>query len=286
MSSPFPPRSCAVILSTYNSPALLEKVLWGYTVQSTSRFSIVVADDGSGPQTQQLIQNFQQRGQLQIQHIWHEDRGFRKTEILNRAIMATEADFLIFSDGDCIPTPTFVADHQRLCTPGTFVAGTLLRLSAAATAAVDEEAIQSGRVFSARWLWTHGQPLDWKSLRYAGSRLLGSFLNATSPTQLYWCGGNASGWRRDIVAVNGFDEGMAYGGEDKEFGQRLINLGIRPVSGRNTVQCLHLDHGRSYVDPEKRVRNREQIAVVRLERRTWTANGIEKRSAVPQRRVA
>jgi hypothetical protein len=121
----------------------------------------------------------------------------------------------------------------------------------------------------------HGQPLNWRLIRWGLGPKLGGFFNRTSLTRLYWCGGNASAWRKDVLAVNGFNEDMAYGGLDKEFGERLINLGIRPFSARHTVTVLHQDHGRDYADPDKRARNRQIITEVRSTGMTWTENGIQ-----------
>jgi glycosyltransferase involved in cell wall biosynthesis len=90
----------SVIISTYNSPEWLEKVLWGYECQTYSNFEIVIADDGSGTATQQMIDKFKKHSTLDILHVWHEDRGFQKSEILNKAIAGATTDYLIFSDGD------------------------------------------------------------------------------------------------------------------------------------------------------------------------------------------
>ena len=107
------PASVSVILSTYNQPRWLEKALWGYAAQRMRDFEVVVADDGSGPETADVIVRMQGHNGLRLVHVWHEDRGFRKTEILNRAVIAARGDYLIFSDGDCIPHPEFVATHGQ-----------------------------------------------------------------------------------------------------------------------------------------------------------------------------
>ncbi len=110
----------SVIISTYNSPEWLEKVLWGYAAQTDHQFEILIADDGSHDATRRRIDSLRTPTQLTIQHVWHEDRGFRKCTILNRAIDAATGDYLIFSDGDCIPRADFIATHRRLAQPGRF----------------------------------------------------------------------------------------------------------------------------------------------------------------------
>jgi glycosyltransferase involved in cell wall biosynthesis len=278
--------TCAVILSTYNAPQLLERSLWGYEHQTTANFEIWLADDGSGPETWEVIACFQQRGQLQLHHVWHPDDGFRKTEILNKTLALTTADYVIFSDGDCIPEPGFVAGHLAAARPRCFIAGTVFRMSEGPSQAVTEQAVATGKVFSASWLRQHGQPWNYKLIRWTAGQTVGSVLNQLTPTNLYWCGGNASGWRKDLLAVNGFDERMKYGGEDKELGERLINAGIRPICQRYTLRCLHLEHGRSYVDSAARQVNQQIRQVVRRERRTWTDYGLQRDQCAAERRAA
>ena len=90
-----------VIISTYNNPQWLEKTLWGYTAQTRPADEIIIADDGSRPETAELIRSFEKR--LPVRHVWHEDKGFRKTIILNKALAMATADYLVFTDQDCVP---------------------------------------------------------------------------------------------------------------------------------------------------------------------------------------
>ncbi|HYR08049.1 MAG TPA: glycosyltransferase, partial [Longimicrobium sp.] len=99
----------SVIVSTYNKPRDLERVLHGYAAQTDRRFELLVADDGSGPETAAVIDRVRREAGLPIVHVWHEDRGFRKSEIMNRAIAASTGDYLLFTDGDSIPRADLVA---------------------------------------------------------------------------------------------------------------------------------------------------------------------------------
>ena len=99
-------------------------------------------------------------------------------------------------------------------------------------------------------------------------------IEAIWPVRRTWSGSNASGYRHEIVAVNGFDETMVWGGEDKEFGIRLANSGVSGRHLRFTAPVLHLDHPRGYVDPAAVQRQREMIKHARESGKTWTKNGI------------
>ena len=96
------PQSIGVVITTYNSPILLGKVLTGYESQSLKNFRVIVADDGSTDKTRVLVENFRARNILNIDHAWHEDERFRKCQILNKAIAETTCGYLIFTDGDTI----------------------------------------------------------------------------------------------------------------------------------------------------------------------------------------
>ena len=110
-----------VIISTYNNPKWLEKVLWGYICQERKADEIIIADDGSTDETRQLLERY--KSELPIKHIWHEDRGFQKSEILNKAIIASESEYLIFTDQDCIPREDFISIHEKYAEKGFFLSG-------------------------------------------------------------------------------------------------------------------------------------------------------------------
>ncbi|MFW6201990.1 MAG: glycosyltransferase [Gemmatimonadota bacterium] len=246
----------AVILSTYDWPRALELALWGYAVQTRRDFELVVADDGSGPATRALIERMRRETGLEIVHVWHEDRGFRKSEILNRAILAAaDHDYLIFSDGDTIPRDDFVAAHIELAEPGRFLAGGYVKLPARVSRAITVDDVVAGRATELDWLRGHGLRPGRKALRFTRSRRWATLLDRLTPTPPRWHGNNASTWREHLIEVNGFDMEMGYGGQDAALGDRLENLGVRPVRIRYRTAAVHLHHERPWRDPEVRRRN-------------------------------
>jgi glycosyltransferase involved in cell wall biosynthesis len=244
------PSRVSVIVSTYNQPRWLEKALWGYAAQRFDGFEVVVADDGSGPATAAVIGQARARSRLPVVHVWHEDRGFRKTEILNRAILAATGDYLVFSDGDCIPHPDFVATHARLACERHFLSGGYLKLPRDLSERITADDVRSGRAFDPAWLRGNGWRGGRRAIRLPRSAPLAALLDALTPTRATWNGHNASTWRSALLAVNGFDLDMGYGGEDRALGERLVNLGFRGRRIRFRAPCLHLDHPRPYADPE------------------------------------
>lgn len=263
-----------VVVTTYNSPIWLERVLWGYLAQSDKDFELIIADDGSGEETRALLAQYQ--SQLNIRHVWHEDDGFRKTVILNKAVMATNCDYLIFNDGDSIPRADYVATHKALARPGHFISGGLVRLTMDVSQSLTKDDIASGLAFDARHLKSLGQPGGFKNNKLTHNKRWAAFLNTVTPTKATWNGGNSSGWKSDITAVNGFNEDMQYGGLDRELGERMVNNGIRGIQARYSVILIHLDHPRGYEKPEIWAKNNAIRQQVKAQNLTWTEAGIVK----------
>lgn len=238
----------SVVLSTYNSPLWLEKVLWGYSVQQHRDFEIVVADDGSTQETAELLRRMAQQTSLDIQHVWQRDDGFRKCRILNKAVLAAKHDYLVFTDGDCIPRADFLAEHVRNAEPGHFLSGSYCKLPMRTSEAISKDDILRGCCFDIDWLRAHGLPRNRKNLKLAAPPMRAGLFNRLTTARCNFKGSNGSAWREEVLRVNGFDERMAWGGEDREFGVRLRNAGVRPRHVRYNAICIHLDHSRTYRD--------------------------------------
>jgi len=263
-----------VIISTYNQPHRLEKVLWGYSAQTIGDFELLIADDGSGEHTAAVIAGAHPRFGDRLQRIWHPDQGFRKCEILNRAIVAAQGEYLVFSDGDCIPRADFVEWHGRLARPGRFVSGGVVWLPRELSEAITTEDITRGTFASAHWLAERGWRGGRRRLRVVRNPGMARLFDQLTTTRPSFNGHNTSAWRTDIFAVNGFDADMGYGGEDRAVGERLENLGITGLQARHRLVAYHLDHERPYRLADVMRRNRELRARIRRQRLTRAEQGI------------
>jgi glycosyltransferase involved in cell wall biosynthesis len=279
------PRKASVIVTTYNWPHALERVLWGFAAQRSGGFELVVADDGSAAETRQLVERFGAESGLRLRHVWHPDRGFRKTEILNRAILAAAGEYLLFTDGDCIPRDDFVGTHLRLARPGRFLSGGYLKLPAEVSAAIGVDEVRSGRFADPAWLRSQGWRPGRRALRLTRSAALAAALDALTPTRPTRNGHNASGWRGDLVAANGYDLDMPYGGLDRALGECLENAGVRGLQLRHRAPVLHLHHARPWVDQAAWQRNREHRQRIVQQRRTRAERGLAELEPDPTLRI-
>ena len=240
----------SVIFSTYNSEEWLEKVILGFSVQTFRNFEIIIADDGSREATKNLIDKLRTEIDIPIIHVWQEDNGFQKSQILNKAILASTSDYLIFTDGDCIPRKDFVEVHDKFREKGYFLSGGYFKLPMDISKLISKDDIINQRCFDLNWLKANGLPSSFKNIKFLASGLSSKILNFVTPTNASWNGHNSSGWKQDLMEVNGFNQEMQYGGQDRELGERLFNKGLKSKQIRYSAICVHLDHKRGYVNEE------------------------------------
>ncbi len=232
----------AVIVTTYNRPDALAAVLEGYCGQSDQGFELVVADDGSTNETAEVVQHFVRRAPFPLTHIWQEDQGFRAAAIRNRAVASTDADYVVFTDGDCVPSRHFVRTHKQLAEPGYFLGANRVLLSAELTS----------RVLSQQLPIHAWSGIDWVQFwfRREVNRVLPLIRLPDAPLRKWaphrWKGiktCNLSAWRTDLVRVNGLDESYeGWGLEDSDLVIRLLHAGVKHKNARLAATAFHLWH--------------------------------------------
>lgn len=266
--------NASIIITTYNSEEWLRKVLVGFTVQTNLNFEIVIADDGSTIKTKEVVQEFETAFKFPILHVWQEDDGFQKSKILNKAILQSNSDYLIFTDGDCIPRNDFVETHLKYCEEGYFLSGGYFKLPMSISKTISVKDIINQDCFQLFWLKNKGFKANFKSSKLTRNKLVAQFMNWITPTKRSWNGHNSSGFKSDLIAVNGFNQDLQYGGLDRELGERLFNNGLLSKQIRYSAICLHLDHTRGYFSQEGWNKNLAIRAYNKKNKIKVAANGI------------
>ncbi|MEO8672469.1 MAG: glycosyltransferase [Tahibacter sp.] len=275
----------SVLISTYNEPQWLEWVLLGYARQTYTDFEMIVVDDGSGPETRARIDALRADLPYPLQHFWQADQGYRKCRAMNRGIELAKSNYLVFSDGDCVPRADFLACHVAQRAPQRFLSGGYSKLPMALSHRIGRDDVVSGRATDYRWLAANGLARHTLKLR-AHHPWASALLNRLTPVAPRFHGHNASAWKRDILRVNGWDERMQYGGQDLELGERLHHAGVRGKTIRYSAVCVHLEHARHHLVPGMRENCRAIRAETRRSHADWTAYGIRQSHAPPVARPA
>ncbi|MEX3983165.1 glycosyltransferase family 2 protein [Paraburkholderia sp. EG287A] len=252
----------SVIVSTYNRPDALERVLASLSAQSDTRYEIIVADDGSADATRATVERCAASSPVRMEHVWHPDDGFRLAEIRNKGIVQARGDYLIFLDGDCVAQHDFVARHRQLASEHAVITGSRILLDETLTQQVIAQTI----------------PLADQGFGFWVQQRLAGHVNKIAPLfvklpdrewrvieQFKWRGikgCNMSAWRSDIERVNGFDTSFTgWGHEDADFVARLANCGVHRKLGAYATEIFHLWHREQ---PRAQANSNEQRVKVRI----------------------
>jgi glycosyltransferase involved in cell wall biosynthesis len=226
--------SLALVISTYDQPEYLRRVLTAVTRQSTMPGEVVVADDGSGELTREIFRSWAAEQRFRCEHVWQPHEGFRKSRILNRALAWSQSAYVVFLDGDTVPHPRFIEDHSKLAKEGQFIQGHRALIEQKAAAFFGKGNFVSDRRRALVGMQLHGLkhayrwPVPLKRVRndLRGVR-----------------GCNCAIWKADLARVNGYNEAFkGWGREDSELVVRLMNSGIKRVDVRGWVLSYHLWH--------------------------------------------
>lgn len=245
--------SASILATTYNQPKDLELYLLSLKNQTNPGFEIVIADDGSGPETKAVIESFRPHFGARLKHVWHEDQGYRKTKILNKAIAASAGAWLIFTDSDLIVHPRFIADHLRQAAPRKLFMGRRVDLSPAVSEWVrknpheifDSEFYLRTFMDSLRAKGTRNVNRGFRIANPVVSKVLGMH---RVPDLL---GSNFSISRSLLEELNGFNESLEhYWGEDGDLFVRARNAGATIEGRKSYAVQFHLWHALRQPKPD------------------------------------
>jgi glycosyltransferase involved in cell wall biosynthesis len=274
----------SLIVAEYNKPEQLRLVLAACRRQTLKDFELVVADDGSGPDVAAAIDAARHRCAFPVAHLRHQDAGWRKNTMLNKAIRAASADYLVFIDGDCLPHGRFIEDHFSAREVRKALCGRRCDMSERWTRSLTHESVESGefeRLGAREWLdGITGRALHVENgLRFRSEALARLF----HPAQRGMLGCNFSAWKSDMESINGFDElydGPGFG-EDTDVEFRLGLAGVRCKPLRQRAVLFHLHHPRTAVSPASAARFLE----TKRRNSAWSENGLST-SPPPGERIA
>lgn len=223
--------SVSIIVTTFNRPDALELVLNSLAKQIHAPNQVIVADDGSNPETTRVINK--NKLLLPLEHSWQPNIAFRAARSRNLAICKVKSDYTIFIDGDCIAHPRFTCAHLYLARPGKIVAGSRALMN-------ETETMQ---LLNSRE--TRLGNIDFRSLKFL--RLpLGKLRDLSGAKWQTVRSCNMGIFTQDLLQLGGFDEKyIGWGREDSDFVVRALKNGLRIRNGRFAACLSHLFHKNS-----------------------------------------
>lgn len=247
-------KKASLIIATYEMPRHLALVCAALERQSCSPedYEIIFCDDGSGPESKAVIDDFKSRTGCSVHHVWQEHNGFRKCRTLNAAARLSQGEVLIFLDGDCVPHKDFVRDHLEQRESGRYLAGRRMELGPMISESLRPEGVREGFFDRPSWsllksVWSGESEHFQRSFRVTSSWLR-STLKLNHVDDLKGC--NYSVNRDDLLSINGFDEEYeGYGREDTDAEIRLQHLGLKIKSLKGLALQFHVWHPRREFTP-------------------------------------
>lgn len=255
-----------LLIATYNWPQALELTLQSVKQQTLLPDEVIIADDGSKEPTKKVIESFQSNFPVPLRHIWQPDEGFKLGQIRNKAIAAATGEYVIQIDGDLILHPSFVKDHVHAARPGSFIGGSRVLLDENLSRTIFENKKLQVSIFQ------KGVRNKLNALHApAIARLIEVFKKEKGLYNLRGC--NMSFWKKDLLAVNGYNEQITgWGREDTELVIRLYNKGINRVYFKLQGIVFHLYH-KEY-DRTSILRNDEIVKQALDSKLTWCPKGV------------
>ena len=260
------PIKSSLIISTYNWPEALNLVLVSVANQVSMPDEIIIADDGSKEDTKELIEDYKSKLSIPIIHVWHEDVGFTKATILNKAIAQSKGDYIIQVDGDCIMHPNFIKDHMTYASENCYLYGSRVNIQKAYLEKLfTNQQVQFGP-------FSKGIK---KRTRAIYSPFLSQFYKANHEFSKKFRGCNTSYYKSDFIAVNGYNEDFkGWGREDSELALRFLNFGLKSRRLRYRGIVYHVYH---FEKSKSRLELNNDIELkTSTEKLSWTVNGINK----------
>ena len=227
--------SCSLIIATYNWPEALRLCLTSIAAQSVIPDEVIIADDGSKEETALLIHNLKNKFPVPLIHIWQPDEGFQLARIRNKGIAKASKEYILQVDGDLILHKNFVEDHLRFSNTGSFVTGSRVIMSPE----LSQQLINSERTEIS--VFENGIKNKSNGMRFP---LLSKLMQNMRKDKIYNLRGcNMAFWKKDLVAVNGYNENFnGWGREDSELVARLYNLGLKKKTLKFGGIVFHLYH--------------------------------------------
>jgi glycosyltransferase involved in cell wall biosynthesis len=255
----------SLIITTYNREDALNVVLKSVAKQTLLPDEILIADDGSTETTAEVIHEHQKLLPIPLIHCHHPDLGFRVSHIRNKAIRNASCDYIILTDGDMILHQDFVKDHAESAKPGFFIQGSRVLIDEITT----KKTIENHRI---RFSWiSKGITNRFNAMH---SALLMHIVRIGKKDYHGIRSCNMSAWRKDIFAINGFNEAfVGWGREDSEFAVRLLNSGKKRLNLRFGAICYHLWH-RSNQENTLLSKNDTELQIAIDQKRTWCNQGL------------
>ena len=265
----------SLVISIYKNIKALGVILEALQHQTEKAFEVIISEDGNDPQVKHFL-DMHPWQDAKRQHLTQKDEGFRKNKALNRAIQHAGTDYLIFIDGDCVPHQKFIENHIHAATSGLLCSGRRAELGPKLSNIIIKNphvlpfftSPTGFLLFSPFAYFDHAK--NYEAGLY--SKWLYTFIKNK---QRGIVGCNFSCYKKDLVAINGFNEDYVFpgDGEDSDIEWRLLKQGVRVKNIKFLAPVYHLYHPYKF---QRSAQNRFILEKTIEQNLVFCHNGLEK----------
>ena len=244
----------SIIIAVYKDVEALDLIIESLKVQTYQNFEVIIAEDGNNKDMKNFVKSIKN---IKIKHLSQEDNGWRKNTILNKAIVSSSSEYLIFIDGDCVPHKKFVEEHIRLKEDHVVLCGRRTEPGEYFSNLLRTKQIDMNK-FSMDYIKNYFK-LKKDNIRHYEdgiycnyNSLIGRFADKKGKRkEAHIVGCHWSCNKNDLLKINGFDEDfkLPTTGEDTDIERRLRYFGVKMKSCRNFAILTHLYHKKVF-NPE------------------------------------
>lgn len=240
----------SVIVSIYNRLDNLDLILRALNLQTYKDFEVIVSEDNNSENTLAFLNQARQIYSFDIKHVNQVNLGFRKTKILNQAVLAASNDYLVFLDGDCIPHSKLLEVYVNYLTPDTICVGRRCYLN--------------NKLSQILWNSKDLSRLSFFNVLFNAKRLGHAFYIpasiwkpkiSTRSRSIIGC--NFGIYKQNVLDVNGFDEDYVFAGEGEDFDidwrLRRLNPNFIFLNIKHQAITYHLYHKMNYTRDEANI---------------------------------
>lgn len=241
----------SIIIAVYKDIEALKLIIDALKKQDHPDLEVIVAEDNNGVEMAEYVNSITG---LDVKHTTQEDKGIRKARSQNNAVLKSTGEYLVFIDGDCIPYTTFINAHAKLAEEGCVLSGRRVNLGAETSTMIRENVITASSL-ERNYLLKSLKLLKKGSTHTAqgiylkpDSWLYRNTVAKRKKSNLNILGCNFSCYKKDILAIDGFDE--SYGEtavpDDTDLQWRLEAAGLRLKTCKLSANQFHLHHSRHH----------------------------------------
>lgn len=241
----------SIIIAVYKDLEALKLIIEALKNQDYPDLEVVVAEDNNDIEMTEYLDSVTG---IDIKHTYQEDLGIRKARSQNNAILQSTGDYLIFIDGDCIPYSTFIKAHARLAEEGCVLSGRRVNLGPEISKqirqhAVDAKTLEHNYLLKSLKLLKDGSTHTAQGVYInPDSWIYKNIIEKRKKSNLNILGCNFSCFKKDILAIDGFDE--SYGEtavpDDTDLQWRLEAAGLKLKTCKLAANQFHLHHTRHH----------------------------------------